>query len=515
MRSDAVIRALTAEQARAVEQRAIAEQGVELGALMRAAGAAVAAEVAGRVPDGIVYILAGPGNNGGDGWVAARDLHADGHPVRVLTTRDPRELTGIAADAAKGAIVAGVHWRAPEGPLTAADLADASVIVDALLGIGGSGALREPLDSWARVVNESSAYVVAVDAPTGIDGDSGSVPGDAVHADCTLTFTAPKRGLVLFPAAGHAGEIVVADVGVDGRFVTEVLDAPEIWTAEQYAALLPLPAADIHKNARGRVLVIAGSGTFPGAAVLATRGAMRVGAGYVTLAVPEGIVTVAQGHLLAAPVVGMPQGRTHAFSSAAADKALALARDFDAVVLGPGLTMADGAAATVRALVSKLDIPLVIDADALNALVDAHELVERRKAPTVITPHPGELARLLGVSAADVQADRVSSSAKLAGPGRVVVLKGAGTVTSGDGRQVINTSGTPALATAGTGDVLAGVIGGLLAQGLSAFDAAVLGAYWHGRAGEAAAADLTPLCVTSEDVPEYLPVAAAELLGSW
>lgn len=509
-----MIRALTAEQARVVEQRAVAEQGVELAALMRAAGAAVAVEVGARVPAGEVVVLAGSGNNGGDGWVAAHDLHASGRSVRVLSTCDPHTLSGIAAEAAHGAIVAGVHWRMPGEELSAADLEDAAVIVDALLGIGSSGALRAPLDCWARAANASGAFVMAVDVPSGIDGDTGAVPGDAVRADCTVTFTAPKRGLVLFPGAAHAGEVVVAHIGIADH-LADVADAPEIWSAEEYAALVPLPAADTHKSARGRVLVIAGSGSFPGAAVLATRGAMRSGAGYVTLATPESVVAVTQAHLLAAPVVGLPQGRTHAFSSAAADKARSLAREFDAVVLGPGLTMADGAAATVRALVTRLDKPLVIDADALNALVDAFDLIEQRTAPTVLTPHPGELARLMGISAAEVQSDRVSSSAKLAGPGRVVVLKGAGTVTSGDGRQVVNTSGTPALATAGTGDVLAGVIGALLAQGLSALDAASLGAYLHGRAGEAAAADLTPVCVTAEDVPEYLPVAVAELLVGW
>jgi hydroxyethylthiazole kinase-like uncharacterized protein yjeF len=249
--------------------------------------------------------------------------------------------------------------------------------------------------------------------------------------------------------------------------------------------------------------------------VLAARGAMRAGAGYVTLAVPESMVAVAQAHLLAAPVVGLPQGRSHAFSSAAADKALALARDFDAVVLGPGLSQADGAAATVRELVPRLKVPLVIDADALNALVDAHSLLDQREAPTVLTPHPGELGRLLGLSAAEVNADRVSSSAKLATAHCAVVLKGPGTVVSIEGRQVINTSGSSALATAGTGDVLAGIIGALLSQRLGPFEAAALGAYLHGRAGEAAAADLTPMCVTAEDIPGYLPAAVSELLAGW
>ena len=184
-------------------------------------------------------------------------------------------------------------------------------------------------------------------------------------------------------------------------------------------------------------------------------------------------------------------------------------------MLGPGLTLADGAVVVARGLVAQLDRPLVVDADALNALVDAVDLVSARRSPTVLTPHPGEMGRLLGLSTAAVQADRVEAADRLATFGATVVLKGAGTVVSAGGRRVIVSSGTPALATAGTGDVLSGVIGALLATGLSALDAAALGAYWHGRAGEAAAAALTPLSVTAEDIPGFLPIAAAELLGCW
>jgi hydroxyethylthiazole kinase-like uncharacterized protein yjeF len=329
-----------------------------------------------------------------------------------------------------------------------------------------------------------------------------------------VTFTAAKRGLISYPAAEYAGEIVIADVGIDAA-IANVTTAPEIWSAEEYAALLPLPAPDAHKDSRGRVLVIAGSGTFPGAAILAARGAMRAGAGYVTLAVPQAVVPVAHAHLLAVPVVAMPQGKTQAFSSAAGSKLVQLSREYDAIVLGPGLTLADGAVATARTIVAQTTVPLVIDADALNALVDALELIAARRAPTVLTPHPGELGRLLGMRIAAVQKDRIAASARLATGSCAVVLKGARTIVSGAGRQVVNLSGTPALATAGTGDVLAGITGSLLAQGLGPLEAGALAAYLHGRAGEAAAADLTPVCVTSEDVPEYLPAAVGELLGSW
>jgi len=505
-------KALTAQQTRDAEKSAELG-GASLAMLMESAGEAVAREVARRGPEGEIVVLCGPGNNGGDGWVAARVLHASEHRVRVLALRDPEGLSGIAGDAARDARAAGVPFEVPSDPPTADSLVDCAVVIDALLGTGAALPLRDPLSAWCAAASGSGAYVVSVDVPTGVDADTGTCPGAVVEADCTVTFSTVKRGLVLFPAAAHAGEIVVADIGIPVR-AWEGVDAPEIWTPEEYARLVRLPAPDAHKNSRGRVLIVAGSGHFPGAAVLAARGAMRAGAGYVTLAVPTPIVRTAQAHLLAAPVVGLPSSG-QALSSTAAAVVRDMASDFDAVVLGPGLTMADGAAATVRRLVSVIEQPLVLDADGLNAFVDHAHVIVGREGPTVLTPHPGELGRLLGVSTTHVQRDRVSSSAQLAGESRAVVLKGAGTVTSIAGRQVINTSGTPALATAGTGDVLAGIIGALLAQGLSPFEAGALGAYLHGRAGEAAARAFTPVSVTAEDIPEYLPVAIGELLGSW
>lgn len=508
-----MFRAVTAEQSRWLEERAV-EGGTALIDLMRAAGASLADEVESRVPDGTVAVLAGSGNNGGDGWVAARLLHERGRAVTVLSLTEPSLLAGIAGDVAREAVEAGVEWGVPDAPPTAEELAGAAVVVDALLGTGAALPLRDPLPAWCEAANRSGAYVVAADVPTGVDADTGSVAEVVVAADCTVTFGQPKLGLVTYPGAGHAGEVVVADIGIPAEPAAS-LEAPAIHTADEYAAMLRLPAPDAHKNSRGRVLVIAGSAYFAGAAVLATRGAMRAGAGYVTLAVPEPVLPVAQGHLLAAPVVGLPAGRTRAFSAGAVAPALELARDYDAVVLGPGLTLADGAVAFARQIVAQVDRPLVIDADGLNALVDAVELLQRRSAPTVITPHPGELARLLGTQVSAVQSDRVSSSARLSSDGVTVVLKGAGTVVSAAGRSAIVTAGTPALATAGTGDVLAGMVGALLAQGHEPYEAGLLGAYVHARAGEAAAADLTPIAVTAEDLPGYVPVAFAELLGQW
>lgn len=508
-----MIRALTADQMRDAEERAVAEVGVTLAGLMQHAGTAVGEHVLERLPGARVAVVAGSGNNGGDGWVAARTLAAAELDVHVLTPFDPGELSGSAAAAAREAIAADVEWSQREA-IAVHDLDSFDVIIDGLLGIGGVGPVRENLVPWVEAINDAPCWVVAVDTPSGVDADTGAVPGAAVRADTTVTFSAPKVGLLLFPGAGYAGEIVVADVGVPDDLLAPP-GAPEVWPEAVYASRVPLPAPGTHKNERGRLLVVAGSGAYPGAAVLAVQGAQRMGAGYVTLAVPESVVPIVQGHLVSSPVVGLPESRGKVFAARALDAALDIARDYDAVVVGPGLTLADGAAAMGRGLAAQLDRPLVIDADGLNALMDATEILHARAAPTVITPHPGELSRLLGTSVSDIQADRLSAAQRLAGGLVTCVLKGAGTVTAGDGRVVINTSGTPALATSGTGDVLAGMVGALLAQDLDTLSAAAVGAYVHGRAGEAAAADLTPVAVTSTDVPRYIPVAVGELLGSW
>ncbi len=505
---------LTADETKAVEERAEREAGVAADTLMLRAGEALARALTERVPDGPVAVVCGPGNNGGDGWVCALALHRTGRRVRVLSMREPASLKGAAGRAASEALAAGVAWNAMNGSPDAAALEDAVAIVDALLGTGATLPLREPIAGWCRAIGASRAFVLAADLPTGVDSDTGAASEDAVRADCTVTFIAPKRGNVLFPGAGCSGEVVVEDLGVPEE-VRSCADAPELWEPRDAAAVLPRHEPDTHKNARGRLLIVAGSWRYPGAAVLAARGAARMGAGYVTVAVPEQIVPVIQGHLVSQPVVGLAGGRARTLSSHAADAIVELSRDYDAVLIGPGLSLADGAVACVRAAVPKIARPLVIDADALNALVDAVELIDGRRAPTVLTPHPGELARLLGCDPSEVQRDRVSSCAQLANSTRVVVLKGAGTIVSDGTRHVVNATGTPALATAGTGDVLAGMVGALLAQGVTPVDAAALGAFVHGRAGEIAASELTPVCVNADDVPRFVPAAVAELLDHW
>lgn len=505
--------ALTEESARRAEQRAVAELDVALADLMERAGTALAEEVARRVPYGAIAVVAGKGNNGGDGWVAAHRLLDAGREVRVYTPVGPEGLEGIAGDAARRASSAGVPCDIVDGPLGVNALHGCAAVIDALFGIGFVGPARQPFTTWIDAINASGATVLAADIPSGVETDTGHIDSHAVRAGATVTFSAPKVGLLLYPGAECAGEVVVADIGVPWEFLGDDGD-PEVWEPLDYAALLPYHAPDVHKNTRGRVLIVGGSGNFPGAAVLATMGAQRAGAGYVTLAVPESVAVIAQNKLTSAVVLGLPENPSRTLASKVADEIIDIAREYDAVVVGPGLTLAHGAVLVVRKLVAELTTPLVLDADGLNAMIEAVPALAARMAPTVITPHPGELARLLDTTPAEVQADRLSYGARLTGPRLACVLKGAHTVVSGRGRHQLCLAGGPELATAGTGDVLAGMVGAFLAQGLEPFEAGALAAYLHGRAGEMAASELTPRCVIAEDLPGYVPRAVGGLLGT-
>lgn len=509
-----MIYALTAEAARRAEERATGSGDLALAELMRRAGSAVAREVQLVAPYGAVAIVTGKGNNGGDGWVAARELHLHDRQVHVFTPVAPDGLDGIAGDAARLAVAASVPFTVlGDEPMEAGTLRDYATIVDALFGIGLALPVRQPYVTWLEAINAAEAVVVSVDMPSGVETDTGHVDDHAVEADVTVTFSAPKVGLLQYPGAGYAGRLAIADIGIPWEHIGDSGD-PEVWEPGDYRAIVPRLPADIHKNERGRVLIVAGSGAYPGAAALAVMGAQRMGAGYVTVAVPESIAPILQTKLTSAVVLAMSENPSRTLASKVTEEIIDIARDYDAVVTGPGMTLAHGAVLVTRTLVSGLSAPLVLDADGLNAMVDAVDLIAGRQAPTVITPHPGELARLLDVTTAEVQSDRLSYGARLTAPRLACVLKGARTIVSGRARQVLTLSGGPALATAGTGDVLAGMVGALLAQGLEPLEAGALAAYVHGRAGDHAAAALSEMCVTAEDVPAFVPQAMRELLDS-
>lgn len=504
-------RALTTQLVRRSESAAV-RAGVTLDELMERAGAAVAAEASSLVPDGRVVVVAGKGNNGGDGWVAARCLLEAGRQVDVLSLAAPDTLSGPAAAAARVAVASGVAWRPITGPgdLVVA-LAGASLVIDAVFGVGLRDAPRSGFAEVLEAIDDAEAPVLAVDVPSGLDADTGAAPGAVVRADVTVTFGSLKAGLVLQPGASLAGEVVIADIGLPEDM--EGVGVLELWDASDLAMLVPEPGPLDHKGSRGGVLVVGGAPGLTGAVCLAAGAALRSGAGYVTVAVPGVSMSVVECKLTAPVKVALPDGPHGELDEGAVTRVLELARRADAVVLGPGLGRSDATRAAARALARAIPVPLVLDADALWALGEDADSVRGRGAPVVLTPHAGEAAALLGVTREVVDADRPAAARALAGDGIVCVLKGPRTLVSDGERVVVTMSGGPGLATLGTGDVLAGMVGALLAAGLEPLEAAALAAHLHGAAGDAASRRLTTVCCTAEDVLTYLHEAVRDLLS--
>jgi NAD(P)H-hydrate epimerase len=504
---------LTENQARAAEA-AVVETGETLAALMRRAGAAVAAEVATVAPEGRVVVMAGPGSNGGDGWTAAQRLRESGRDVVVLTSAEPDSMSSPAREAVRDALEAGVPWLHVDAASDVApSLAEADVVVDALLGIGLHGAPRQPYAGFIAAIERSDAPVVAVDVPSGVDSDTGTVLGPAVAADVTVCFSTPKIGCVLQPGASLAGELHIVDIGVRDEFL-RFDGAPESWDAADYLAVLPRPRWDDRKGTRGRVLIVGGTPGLTGAVCLAAAGALRSGAGHVAVAVPEPSGAVVESKLTSPVKLRLSATKDGALTPDAVEEVLEAATRADVVVLGPGLGRADSTCEAVRALIARLDCPMLVDADALYALGDDLSSIAARVAPTILTPHSAEAARLLGCTPELVDADRITAARSLAAGGATAVLKGPATLIAEAGRIVVNPTGGPGLATLGTGDVLSGVIGAMLARGMLAIDAAALGVYLHGAAGDAASRDLSAVCCTAEDVVAYLSGSVVTLLAS-
>ena len=479
---------LTPQQMGECDRLAIAG-GVPGDALMEKAGLAVADAVSRRYAPRPLIVLCGPGNNGGDGFVAARILAARGWPVRLALLGDIERLHGDAAAAAR-------QWRRPVEALAPQALDGAALAIDALFGAG----LARPLDGVARAVVEELARrrlpVIGVDVPSGVDGGSGAVRGAAPQAALTVTFFRKKPGHLLLPGRRHCGETVLAQIGIPET----VLDAVAPDTAANDPALwrhrLPRPQLESHKYARGHVLV-AGGAAMTGAARLAARSAARIGAGLVTLAAPEAVFPVYAAALTG--VIVLPVAGLEGFAALLTDPRR------NAALIGPGAGVGEETRARTLAILAA-GKSAVLDADALTSFAeDRQRLFAAIASPVVMTPHDGEFARLFDSAGSKLDRARRAARASRA----VILLKGADTVIAApDGRAAINANAPPDLATGGSGDVLAGMIAGLLAQHMAPFAAACAAAWLHG----AAAARIGPGLV-AEDLIEALPAALREVLG--
>jgi hydroxyethylthiazole kinase-like uncharacterized protein yjeF len=498
-----------AEEMGAADAYASEEGGVPSLVLMERAAEGLAratAEIADRQSaagrGGPIAVLVGKGNNGGDGLAAARLLREEGREVDVIALGDLEELEGDAA-----ANRDRLPPPEPRGWDEAGEdaLGESAVIVDALLGTGFSGEPREPMASAIRAMNEAEAPVVACDVPSGVDGSTGEVHGDAVEADLTTTFHARKLGLYVAPGAFHSGEVRTVAIGIPR-------DAPGAEGAglitERAVELYPSRPRHGSKFTAGVVVIVGGSLGLTGAPTMAALAAMRTGAGYVQLAVPGSTEQVFALELIESMTKGLPE-EDGAHVPDGADDVKELAERAGGLVLGPGIGRSEGALEFARRVAREVEAPLVIDADGLNAHAEDLESLAGRPAPAVLTPHDGELGRLLGRESDEVSAHRLQSARDAAARSEcIVVLKGDDTIVAQpDGPTAVSPGASPALATAGTGDVLSGVIATLLAKGLEPFAAACAGVLAHARAGQLTAKRFGADHVIASDVIDSLPEA--------
>jgi hydroxyethylthiazole kinase-like uncharacterized protein yjeF len=507
------VRLVGSAEMRAIDRAAIEGVGIPSLTLMERAGRAVAdAALQLAAPEGRIVVVCGGGNNGGDGYVAARLLRGAGRDARVLALVPVERLSQDARVVREQAQRAGVAVD-DVGELAPVQAGLGDVVIDAIFG---TGLARPPEGAFAGAIARieaarvAGARVVAVDVPSGLSADTGRPLGACVRADRTVTFEFQKRGLVLVPGAVLAGEVVIAPIGIPAEAALRVPAACELLTEAEARLLVPVRPRDAHKGDAGRLLVVAGSAGKTGAAHLALTGALRGGVGLVTLAARAEVMPLAlagRPEAMSAIIPGEgPLGR------ADLQVLLSIAREVDAIALGPGIPRGGETAELVRALLERARKPAVVDADGLNALAEAPGALAGLGIPLLLTPHPGEMARLCGTATGAVQADRIGiAAAKAREWNATVVLKGARTVVADpEGPPAVIPTGNPGLATGGTGDVLAGLCGALLAGGLPPPAAGRVAAYVHGRAGDLAARRFGERGLVAGDLGEAIGAVWAE-----
>jgi len=532
------MKALTAAEMREVDRLTTERFGVPGQQLMEAAGKSVAEvflEEYGHKNSeapGFVAVLCGKGNNGGDGFVVARDLHEEADRVQLYLFARPEELQGDAARNFE-------RWRALGGGVTVVqteadwkrawgEISGADVIVDALLGTGmrgvATGLLGWAIEDVNRLSRDATAarpgWIVAVDTPSGLPSDGEAAEGPVIKAHWTVTFTAPKIGQLISPSAGCCGRLVVREIGSPPALIEEVGKGKVRWAGPDEFAGLPLVrAAESHKGSFGHALIVAGSVGKTGAAIMAGNAALRAGAGLVTIATPESvlpIIAAAHPEYMTEALPGTDAGSLSTAALTSGRYAQAV-RGKSVVAMGPGAGQHPDTQEFIRTIVADTEVPMVLDADGLNAFDGRGESLSRRRAEKlVLTPHPGEMARLLGSSIAEVQKDRVKTALDAARKWNAqVVLKGFHTiVASPKGQVFVNTSGNPALAKGGSGDVLTGLLAGLIAQ-FGADDlvrVVALGVYLHGRAADLLSEQADASGILAGEVAQAIPFARQKLL---
>jgi len=514
---------VTAEQMQALDRRTIDEAHVRGTTLMERAGSGVVTHLwsaYGSLKKRAIVIMCGKGNNGGDGLVVARLLHQKGGTVHTVLLTSPKDLSPDAQTMYRRLTRLTPRPRVhiqPSVEQLKPLLGKGHVIVDAILGTGLTSEVREPYRTAIDLINQSSGIKVAIDIPSGLDSNSGVVLGSAVTADLTVTFGYPKVGLFLGSAIDRVGQIEVVDIGIPFQFAEDLAPRLTLTTQEMVRAVIPTRRPTAHKGTFGHAGIIAGSPGKTGAAAMAGLSALRMGTGLVTIASPRGVSSILETKLLEVMTDPMPDSPHHRLGMEANSALLAFSQNKSALGIGPGLGVSEETTSLLVQLLPQLAIPCLLDADALNGLATHLEVFTEMTFPPILTPHPGEMARLLGheYSAKTINEDRLGVAKRFAREYRaIVVLKGARTIVAEpEGRVAFCPTGNPGMASAGMGDVLTGVITGLLAQGVPSWEAAQAGVYAHGLAGDIAAARIGPTGLIAGDVIATIPQAIQAILS--
>lgn len=497
---------------RLLDETAIKRYGIPGVVLMENAGRNSAEIILKKYPlINKVSVFAGKGNNGGDGFVIARHLKNSGLDVTVYLLAQESDVKG---DAKTNLDI----WKKMDGEICAikkmsdikkhaSKIKHSHLIVDAIFGTGLEKDVTGIHRSVIEFINSLNKKIVSIDVPSGIDASTGRALGCCIKADTTITMALQKIGLITYPGADYAGDLEVVDIGMPKNIIDDADIKYETIDKDFINGILKKRPKNSHKGTFGHVLVIAGSIGKTGAAAMTSLGAMRVGAGLVTLGISESLNQMMEEKLTEVMTEPLPETKAKTLGAVSFEKIKNIAKDKKAIAIGPGLTAADDVKKLVLKLIQEIKMPLVIDADAVNVLKGNLDMLKKAKAPIILTPHPGEMAKLLGLSTKDVQADRINIASRFAIKNNVIlVLKGARTVIAEpSGKVYINLTGNAGMATAGTGDVLTGMIAGFIAQGYSMIDSAKLGVYLHGYAGDEAAKNIGEIGMMATDLLNILP----------
>jgi NAD(P)H-hydrate epimerase len=516
---------ISCDEMREMDRRAISRgtPGIEL---MERAGTGLVSLLAKEVPEiaskrFIVFV--GSGNNGGDGLVVARKLKELGARVKVALLADEEEMkedTKTNLNRARTAEIETISLKELSTERIKGEIFASDIIIDAILGTGFSGIIGGIIKDTIEAINSAKKFVVACDIPSGVNGDTGEVGGTCVASDLTVTFAYPKRGLFLYPGYRFSGKIEVVDIGIE-----EVISSRwNMITSSEIREILPKRRKDAHKKDFGHILILAGSLGMTGAATLTCQGALRIGAGLVTLGIPESLNPIMEVKVTEAMTLPLPETEEKSLSSKGIDEILNFIerRKVDVIVIGPGLSTNRDTGKLVKMIINRVDLPCILDADGIN-LLDGEANLAKAKAEIIMTPHPGELGRLLGEKAEEVQRERTRYASQFSRENNLIcILKGYQTVIAKGEDIFINPLGNPGMATGGSGDVLSGMIGGLVAQLRlmetekkdSLLSAAIAGVYLHSLAGDLAKREKGEMGLIASDIVEKIPGAIREVLGN-